>query len=114
MLAGSGARNQEDIRREVEQPRQRDLRWRGTQAETQVNEERVREDCVLTSARRSQRKEGHERNPSSCAFVQDGKRRLVGDVEQVLHADDLRLFNGNTQMIYRDVAEADAVDQPLV
>ena len=39
------------------------------------------------------------------------QRLLVGQVEQVLHADDLCLGHSSQQVVPRDVAQADAVDE---
>ena len=114
MLAGPGAGDEQDVGREVEQPGQRDLRRGRTQARAEVGEDGTREDGVLDAAWPAQRAERHECDALRGAFVQEVERALIGEVEQVLHADDLGLVDGSAQVLCRYVAEADPVDQSFV
>ena len=50
---------------------------------------------------------------TACAFVQQVAGALIGEVEQVLHAHDLGLVEGATEVVDGGVAEADAVDEPV-
>jgi hypothetical protein len=93
---------------------ERDLRLRRTQACGCRGEYRVCEQPLPYLAGQAQRAVRHEGDVPRFALGQDVHGALVGQVEQVLHADDLGVVDGAQQMPPGDVAEPDSVDQPFV
>src|ERR1700677_2924741 len=112
MLPGPRARDEQDIWCQFEQPRERDLRGSGGQPSSYFDQDWACEDRVLDAAWPTQREERYERDGLRGALFQDVERALVHEVEQVLHANDLRLTVSSVQVLSRYVAQADPVDQP--
>src|SRR5580698_3040185 len=61
----------------------------------------------------AQREEGYIRNSLRGEFVHKGTIISLGDIEKVLYADDLRDLLRLSQLLTRDVAETEVLDQPL-
>jgi hypothetical protein len=112
--AGAGPRDQQDVRGEVQQPGERDLRRRRAQPRGQRGQHGIGEQLASHLAGQAQRAERHERDVPRRALGEDVRGVLVGQVEEVLHADDLRLGDRSQQVPPGDVAEPDAVDQPFL
>src|SRR4051812_37771665 len=79
VCARAGARDEQDVRREVEQPGERELRRGRRQPCRQIGEHRVPQQL---RARPPQRAERYERDVPSRAFVEDVPGSLVCQVEQ--------------------------------
>jgi epsilon-lactone hydrolase len=112
--AGPGSRDQQDVRCETEQPGERDLGRRRVQPRSQRGQDRAGEQVVAGGSWQAERTERDEGDGTFGAFGQHVGRPLVTQVEQVLHADDLGLFDGPQQLPPGDVAEPDAVDQAFL
>ncbi len=113
MGAGAGARDQQDVRREVQQPGERDLHRRRAQPCRDIGQHGVGEQPAPRLAGHAQRAERHERYAARLALGEDVPGPLVGHVEEVLHTDDFRLGYRPQQVLPGDVAEPDAADQPF-
>src|SRR5690348_15657433 len=108
MNARAGSGDQQHVRGEVEQPGEGDLGRGGVQPGRQRGEYGAGEQVVVNITGPAQRAEGNEGDAASGAFGQNIGRSLVGQVEQVLNADDLGLVDGSQQLFPGDVAESDA------
>src|ERR1700676_4288829 len=114
MLAGAGAGDEQDVRRQVEQPGECDLRRSRSQTPAQLGEHGTGEDGVLNAAWPAEGTERDERDSQGAAFVEEIEGALIGKVEQVLHADNLGLVHRSAQVLCGYVAEADPFDDALV
>ena len=114
MLAGPSAGNEEDIGSEVEQPCERDLCRSRPEARAEVDEDGTREDRILSAPWPAQREKRYECDSLQGTFGEETDRALIGEIEQVLHANDLRLVNRSVQVPCRYVAQTYPVDQSFV
>ena len=106
--------DEQDVRREVEQPGERDLSRCCVQPCPQRGQHRGGEQVPAHVAGPAQGRERDEGDLPAGALGEHVRGSLVGQVEEVLHADDLRLADGAQQLRPGDVAEADTVDQPFL
>src|SRR6266542_230647 len=114
MGPGAGPRDEQDVRGEAQQPGERDLRRRRIEPYGQRGEHGVGEQPVPYLAWPAQRAERYESDVPRLALGEEVRRPLVGQVEEVLHTDDLGLGERSQEVPAGDVAEADAVDQPFL
>jgi epsilon-lactone hydrolase len=110
--AGSG--DEQDVRRETEQPGERDLRRCRLQPCPQRREHGTGEQVGAGGTGQAQRTERDEGDVTPGALGQHVGRALVTQIEQVLHADDLGLVDGPQQLLSGDVAEPNAVCQAFL
>src|SRR5665213_3099451 len=98
MFSRSGPRNQQDVRRQVQQPSKGKLGRRRAQPPSELSDGPTAEDSVLSPAWPTEWEEWHEPDASRCALVQHVTRALIGEIEQVRHANDLGLGDRPEQM----------------
>jgi len=94
-------------RRQLEQPLERDLRRCDAEASGCLADHRTGQHRVVLAARPGERAERHERDAAREAIAEKGSSATVGEVEHVLHADDVGACHGVPQLLKADVAEAD-------
>ena len=95
--AGAGPGDEQDVRGEVQQPGERDLHRRRAQPRGQRGQHGIGEQPAPHPAGQAQRAERHERDVPRRALGEDVRGALVGQVEEVLHADDLRLGDARSR-----------------
>jgi hypothetical protein len=99
MSARAGSRYEQDVRCEIEQPGEGDLGRRRAQPCRQRGEHGTPEHLVPHLTGPSQRAERNEGDVPFRAFHEDVQGSLICQVEEILHADDLRLGDGSQAMI---------------
>src|SRR5258705_11348294 len=75
---------------------------------------RVGQDRLALCSRITQRAERHEGDVAYRTLVDNGQAVAVGEVEEVLHADDFGNFQGPQQVAAGDVTDPDATNQSVV
>jgi hypothetical protein len=93
-----GAGDKQDVRCEVEQPGERHLYRCRAQSYPKRGEHGAGEQVVPHVTGPSQGAEGDEGDLLFRALGENVRGVLVGQVEEVLHADDLRLIDGSQRM----------------
>ena len=114
VIAGAGAGDEQHVRCKIQQPGQRDLRWRGAEPGADGREYGIGEQTATLVAGQAQWAVRHERDVPGLAFCEHVAGSLVGQIEEVLDTDDIGLGNRAEQVLAGDVADADSVDEALV
>jgi FMN-dependent dehydrogenase len=104
---GAGAGDQHHVGRQLQQPPQCHLRRGDAEAGGRPGDHRAGEHRIARAARQAERAERHEGDSTADALRQDGGRAAAGEVEHVLHADDLGAVRGVPELLEADVAQAD-------
>ena len=109
MLDRGCAGDQQNVGRAMKKPGECDLHGSGLQR---------RRDCVerrgLQGSESSQREERHIGDALGCEVVDEGVIAALGDVVEILHADDLGDRLRLCQLRGSDVAEAEMANQALM
>ena len=108
MVGRGRARDDQDVGRAVEQPRQSDLPRRGAQRGRGLIQ-----DGGLQRPEPTQRKERHEGDALACQTVDQSVIQPMREIVVVLDAHDFGDLLALRELAGRDVAEADVPDQPL-
>jgi uncharacterized membrane protein YbhN (UPF0104 family) len=110
--AGSG--DEQHVGGQLQQPLECDLRRGDAKAGGCLNDHRAGEHGVVPAARPAKRAERHERDTPAEALLENRGPTAEGEVEQVLHADNVGPGHGVPELVQADVAQAYPGDEALV
>src|SRR6201999_4588658 len=114
MASTAGARDQQYVVSDGQQPGESNLGRCGPMADGDPGNDRIGADRVVLLLRPSQRTKRHKRYATRGALVQYSSRRAIRKVVGVLYADDVGDFHRPQEVPEGHIADADTRDQAFL